>query len=84
VTRIGHKGQEDKVRADESAFFFTGEGRVNVTHSSRIAPGIHSFEEVARAHGWLPPVVVKPARTTLRSCLEAIARRMGLYEELGT
>jgi len=77
MTRIGHAGQESKADPNESAFFFTAGGKVNVTHSSRIAPGLHTFEDVARAHGWLP-TTVEPARTTLRTRLEAIARRLGL------
>ena len=77
MTTIGRAGQEIKTKDGESAFFFTGGGKVNVTYSSRITPGLHTFEDVARAHGWLP-TTVEPARTTLRSRLEAIARRLGL------
>jgi len=77
MTRIGRVGQEHKADPDESAFFFRKDGRVQVTRSSHIAPGVHSFEDVARAHKWLP-TVVEPERPTLCSRLAAIVRRLGL------
>lgn len=75
MTTVGREGQENQAPPDDSAFFFRGDGKVQVTRSSHIAPGVHSFEDVARAHGWLT-TRMEPERPTLRSRLSAIARRV--------